>query len=824
MHGPILREPADACEVGASHTEMPPYISAIPTEAMPPSSNPPSVPSEPVYSPQGAGYGEASDEQTIDLREIFDILLRGKWIILGCLLAVTLPAALWTLQKPSLYNAYSIVLVDKKDEGMAGILPSQGQLSFLSSERNLENELLVIRQSLPLAEAAAESLYAYSRAPGATRPLTILQPTDEVPQPTVRDIVFRIPSYISAVQEGKDVDAIRIVGVSVDPAEAALLANVYADAFVALTRDQSRLGVMASREFLQDQVVEKGGELAQLDQDVRRFMDREGAVALDQETSQLVTQLATLEGERDAAEIQIQQTEATLRSIQSEIDRIQPTLSARLSSDIDGQLGAAQVELREAQAALDVFYTRNPEMRDAETVPRTVADARSRVERANARVQTLGQRLAAESAAGGGGPGDTQAAFQRVSQLRQQHADTRIVLDGLIGQRRQLNTRIASYEAELAQIPSQSIDLAQLQRERISTERLYQTLDQRLQETRVAEESELGYAHVIRPAFASPVPFAPNRLRDILLAALAGLMLGVVVAMAKVRLDHRFFRPDDLTERGYTLLGTVPDFEDLIKKDFEGKETVTVVGGREIDTRVISLLNPMSTASESYRALRTSVQFSRPDAVVQTILVTSASPSEGKSVTASNLAVVMAQAGRRVLLVDCDLRRPTTHKKFGLPREPGLTQLVFGEGHLDVGALAQPADDFWVLPAGSLPPNPSELLGSRRMRDVIADLKSQFDVVILDAPPVHAATDAVLLSTQADATIVVVRAAQTKDYDLDQALAALHNVGSKTIGVVLNGFNLAHAYGYKYRYDYRYGEDYKYYAYGHENQTTKATT
>ena len=637
-----------------------------------------------------------------------------------------------------------------------------------------------------------------------------------------RAVALRLQQgFISAAQEGPDVDAIRISGVSTDPEEAAYLANVYADAFSSLTRDQSRAGVSASRTFLEGQVAKRGQELAGYDEAVRDFMNRSGAVALDQETTQLVAQTAQLQADRDAASVQIQLQQATVASLEGELARVQPRLAGRPAADLDGQLLAAQTRARTSQARLDVYYSRNPELRSTPdaAVPDFIRDLRRDIARDEAAARGLAGQIAAAAAGGsGGGPGDTQSGFERQAQLRAQIADARTALAGAVASRDALSARLSQYDSDLAAIPSQSIDLARLQRDRMSAERLYQSLDQNLQETQIAEQGELGYARVIRPAFAAPAPFAPNRLSNVLLALVGGLLFGITVAVARVRLDHRLSRPDDLQRLGYTLLGTIPNFSSLIRKDFGGKDFVDV-GGREIDTRLVTLLNPMATASETYRALRTSVQFSRPDAQVQTILVTSGSPSEGKSVTSANLALVMAQAGRRVLLVDCDLRRPTVHKKFGLSREPGLSHALFAEGPLDTDALAQPADDFFVLPAGQIVPNPSELLGSKRMRDFIEDMRERFDVIILDAPPVHAATDAVLLSTQADATLVVVRAGQTRDYDLESATSALTGVGARLIGVVLNGFDISQAYGYKYRYTYRYGSDY---AYGAENTTPAA--
>ena len=304
------------------------------------------------------------------------------------------------------------------------------------------------------------------------------------------------------------------------------------------------------------------------------------------------------------------------------------------------------------------------------------------------------------------------------------------------------------------------------------------------------------------------VPAAPNRLRILLMGLAIGLGLGVVLAIGRDQLDQRIRRPSDLRDAGYPVLGVIPSIDKLVQEDFGGAATVNVQG-REVDTRLVTLLVPVAQASEAFRGLRTSVQFSRPDTVIQTILVTSGSPGEGKTTISSNLAAVMAQSGRRTLLIDCDLRRSRLHKMFGLSREPGLTDLLAqgASGEIRPTAIA---DDFDLLPAGSLVPNPSEHLGSLALRQLIDRFKKEYDVVIVDAPPVMAATDAVLLSTQVDATIVVAASAQTKDYELDFVAEELQTVGAHVIGVVLNRFDVSQEYGYRYQYKYRYGNKYTY--------------
>ena len=756
---------------------------------------------EPFYVVQNEG---------LDLRQVLDILIRGKWLILAAVLAVTIPVAIYSLLQPSLYASYALLLVEKKDTDLASILPTDPSAAFFRDERNLSNELLVLKQSMPLAETVAAQLVELETVPGTDRPLTILAPLEDGGNPTVRDVAFRLQStYVQSGLWESDADAIRVSAVSTDPQEAAVIADAYSIAFATLTRSNNQAGYATSREFLQGQVAEKRQALDSLDQAVRAFMEKEDAVALNEETSQTVQQIGSLTASRDEAGIEIQIARAKISALEAELNRLEPSLRDRLGSGLDADLAAGEARVQELINELETFYQRQPDLRTAVDVPDEVGRLQNQLASARARVKAISSQLASQSLAAGGGPGDQGAGFARAAALRSQIADLRVQLNGLVAQRDQLAGRLGQYESDLRQIPGQSIELAQLQRDRQAAEQLYGALQSNLQQATVAEESQLGYADIIRQAFASPEPFAPKRVRNIVLGLLLGLMLGAVAAIGKVRLDHRLHLPDDIRERGHPLIGTIPNTTELIARDFGGQETIEV-NGREVDTHLVTLLNPMAAASEAYRALRTSVQFSRPDVVVSTVLVTSAHPSEGKSVTSANLAIVMAQAGRRTLLVDADLRKPTGHKKFGLPREPGLVQRLFAEEPFTLDGLHRPADDLWVLTAGSLAPNPSELLGSKRMRELIEEMKEHFDLIIFDAPPVLAATDAVLLSTQCDATLVVSRAGQSRDYELDSALEALTGVGASVIGTVLNGFDVTKSYGYRYKYAYRYGSDYAY--------------
>lgn len=202
---------------------------------------------------------------------------------------------------------------------------------------------------------------------------------------------------------------------------------------------------------------------------------------------------------------------------------------------------------------------------------------------------------------------------------------------------------------------------------------------------------------------------------------------------------------------------------------------------------LVTLTSPRSPAAEAYRTLRTNLYFSSLDKAIETLVVTSAAPGEGKSTTLANLAVALAQGEKRTVLVDADLRRPSLHKIFGGNNNQGLTTMVMDEASIDAPPLLEtPVEGLWLLPSGPRPPNPAEILGSRRMEAVIEALKARADIVLFDAPPVIAVTDAVVLGTKVDGILLVVRAGHTRREHAQRAKELLEKVNVRVIGAALS--------------------------------------
>lgn len=209
---------------------------------------------------------------------------------------------------------------------------------------------------------------------------------------------------------------------------------------------------------------------------------------------------------------------------------------------------------------------------------------------------------------------------------------------------------------------------------------------------------------------------------------------------------------------------------------------------------------PKSIAAESYRTLRTNIQYSSFDKEYKVIMVTSSEPEEGKSTTAGNLALCLAQGEKKVILVDCDLRKPSLHKKFRVSNLAGLSDVIIGKEDL-VTAIHRYNKNLVILTSGKIPPNPSEMLSSKAMTALIDKLKENFDYIIIDTPPVQAVTDSQILSTKADGTLLVVKAEKTKKDSVENAIGLLKKVNANIIGTVLNGVDNS-----RNKYYYYYGE------------------
>lgn len=350
------------------------------------------------------------------------------------------------------------------------------------------------------------------------------------------------------------------------------------------------------------------------------------------------------------------------------------------------------------------------------------------------------------------------------------------------------NNKISQAETDLQTKLSQQ---AQLQTVLQNYRTSYSILLQSYESIRLAESQSSSGILLKDPAVASSIPVQPQPIRSALLSAVVGLFIAVGIVFLKEFLDDSLRDPQEFSRRwGIPIIGMITSFN-----TGNGYEMITAE-------------EPRAPVSEAFRSLRTNIQFASVASPIHTLVVTSPSPSEGKTLVAGNLACVVAQGGHKVVVVDSDMRRPRVHQLFQLKNRLGLAD-QFLRPQNDLKDTLQPTGvkNLYALTSGSLPPNPSELLGSQRMIDIIHSLENQFDLVILDAPPSLVVTDANVLANRVDGVLLVIKPSISKRAEITQALEQLIQVKANIIGIVINGVNVKSSRYKPYHRYYRKGSE-----------------
>jgi capsular exopolysaccharide synthesis family protein len=328
-------------------------------------------------------------------------------------------------------------------------------------------------------------------------------------------------------------------------------------------------------------------------------------------------------------------------------------------------------------------------------------------------------------------------------------------------------------------------------------------LDGRMKEVRVTEDGGNLNITILESARPNLTPVSPVKSKMLGMGMLGGLLAGVAIAMVMDLLDQRFRSVDEMVQLlDVQILATVPH---ILGKRSQSER------GQEVHLR------PKSDVSEAYRTMRTAVYFGLPDEGAKSVLVTSAAPGDGKSTTAANLAIAMAQAGRRVLLIDADCRKPTQHKIFKLSAETGLSTVLLGRSSLQESIQRTSTENPEILPCGPLPAHPAELLDSQVFIDVLNQVSMKYDQVIIDSAPVGSVTDARIIAASCDSTLLVLRAQRSKRRVTAHAVDVLSGMGGVLIGAVVNDVARGERGNSYYAHDGKYG-----YGYGADAETASA--
>lgn len=720
-------------------------------------------------------HAPTTDTAVGGMGDVVHALRRGFGRIVLSVVLVTAAVVGYTLLLPTEYAAQSIVLVEPESVPFAVGPPGQATVTG-GLRRDLSREMGRLQHSAQLRYRVAERLLAVANTVDEDRFFPML--VEDGRRADVATVAERLSRQVSFTPL-MDQAMITIRATSTVPEEAARIANVYAEEYRQSSREASRASLAAARSFLEGQVERLGAELAEVD-------EQRVAVGLGRPVEEAAG--ISYRARYDDARLRLMQEQYALEVIDRELDRIGPVQAPRQAPPgLEAEIAAYDQRIAELKLRAEVHYAANPDLLGNEHRVPELAELNRSIAHFEARKAERVQQLAAAL----GPPQQDQSGYAATLQAQRIQRDAAV--RGLTAEVAALAGRAQGETAQLAGAPRQAVAVEQVERRRGLLASWHDAYLQQLQQTLVAEEAELGYVSVVASAGLPRKPVSPNLPQNTVLGLLLGLGLGVGLALAQHASNARMRHPEELEARGFAVLGVVPGMEKRIKRLFAGGETAQI-DGQAVSTRLVTLIDPWSPHTEHYRLIRTNLAHLGTGPLPGVLLVTSPDVGAGKTVTASNLAVALAQGGREVVLIDADLRRPRLHSMFGTDGSIGLADMLERpEDWLDMHRSAWHLPPFAtrvpnlsLIPAGNPSIPPSELLEAKAFLALLDVLRAEFDVVVLDSPPVLVTTDALLLAQLADATMMVVAAEQTDRRSLERARRLLNSVGVDIAGTVLN--------------------------------------
>jgi capsular exopolysaccharide synthesis family protein len=700
------------------------------------------------------------------------ILRKHQWLILSFMLAVVTIVAIATFRMQPVYVATARVEIDREN---ANILPFQGADSYdfmMDLENYIETQSKILTsETLALQTIRNNNLSArpeFSSPNGPSEAIANGSLANQKRPPELAEFLSSLS--VKRVPNSRLMD---VSFESTDPQLAARIVNAHITSYIEQNFRSKYDATTHASTWLADQL----GELK-----IRVQKSEDARIAYERQN-----QIWALDDKQNITSQRLSDVNKQLTDAQSERMRKESLYQFAKSGNLD-----AVPQVQNSSALSDLMRKRNEATAQYTDQLSQYGPNFPKVQRLQAQLKELDQTIEKEKQ-------------KTLNVLESDYREAQ--------QRETLLTKaLDQQKAETNQMAGKLVEYNILKREAEANKTLYEGLMTKLKETAISAGLRSSNIRVVDPAMIPSTPARPAKARNVALAFLVGLVGGIGLALMREYLDNTVKTPDDVeTLSRLPSLAVVPQFAD---SNGSGKRHGLLQGfssnGHDKRIELVAQHLPKSQMSEAFRALRTSILLSQADHPPQVILVTSALPREGKTTAAANLAVTLAQLGDRTVLVDADLRKPGVGRllNLGSGKYAGLSSYLAGVSSLDLVSVPHPAiPNLVAIPTGPLPPNPADLLSSHKLVEAIAELRTKFKFIVIDSPPVMAATDAVILSVQADGVLIVVRSGETPKEAFTRTRDLLNSVKCRILGVILNAVD-AHApdYYYSYRYyPYSYG-------------------
>ena len=739
-----------------------------------------------------------------NIEDYLDLVLRRIWYILAVFAVVFSLVVVYSLTRPNVYRATTTFSLEQ-DEDM-GLGSSRPYYYYYNQSKPIEYYQAMIgsgRYREKIVTAAAED--------------SVLQSIDVYNQ----DMLYSAMGSIGISKEEYS-DLMFMSVQALDPVVAYRVADIAANAFKDRSREIQEEKAQNTIEYVYAQVSLAENNLEQAERDLQEFKART-KFTVSGENDGILQRLNEIENKITEIETQRQLAQANLNVYNERLAEYQK------ANDVPGVFESSSPEAEQLRRDID----------DLESQKYTLVENRgsrlqiSRLDQEIAEKKQLLRRAILNSQVSS--PMDAprpEGEDAEISVYRQRKIDEELTLYSLKNQERFYRNLRNNYRKQHPNMLEHAIELARLQRAKTVNETMYNFLIQKGEEAKIKAATGTGGVKIIAAPGIPNSPIPQKTMRNILFGVIFGLGLGVGLAFVLDFFDRSIHMPEEIERQlQINVIGTIPNIDRAAAKSkrrpaapvMMDKRNGTNGEAKEINERTLQLLpflgakNPLN---EAYRNLRTDLQFVNVDHQICRLIITSSAPGEGKSITTANLAISFAELGKRVLVVDCDLRKSMQHEIFKLHKKPGISDFLAKSLELPDIIQASMFNNLDVIAAGTSPPNPAEMLGSQKMAQLIERVCDDYDLVIFDTPPLIAVSDARVLAPLVKNVLLVVRAGQTKVHIARDAVARLQKVDAHTVGAVINGVGSKKGYDY-YRYNYYYNYDYYYSDNGEKKKKSK---
>jgi succinoglycan biosynthesis transport protein ExoP len=758
------------------------------------------IPGQPENSGAAPGGSSIEVQEGASLRDYWRVLRKHKAIIATCFFGAVIIATVVLVMTTPIYTASTTLLIERKEPRVVDVknVLSESQESDADDYYKTQYEILKSR-SLAAQTIREQGLEKSVVLTGDGDGGGVLRTLQQLPAKAFAwaNSFFREPATVKrgsllgikaelvdayqGMLEIEPVQRTRLVKIAFntpDPEFSVRVANAHADAYI---RQGLKLRSQANREaqsFLEEKLGELKKRVEESEAALNLYRRKKGIISLDDKENIVVERLADLNKRLTEAEAERIGLEAHVRLIRRrDYDSLPAVISSPLVSTLKTQLTQLQGEYANLSDQFKPGYPR-------------VSQVKAKLEEVQLRLQQEIKKIVA----------GIESAYLAAR-----------------GKERELRAKMQQQKAATLQLKDASVDYAVLAREVDTNRELYDSVLGRMKEVGVAAELRASNIYVIDKAEVPVTPTSPKKKLVVSLAALLGLMGGLGLALFFEHFDDSFKTGED-AERYLCLpnLGLVPDFPSSNRSFLErvpmiGRRGAQKNGNGTSESEIIFYpcdpeekplfsFQSLGAVNEAYRTLRTGILLSEVEESPRTVLFTSAVHGEGKTATVVNSAITFAQMGVRVLVIDADLRRPACHKILGMRKGLGVGELLSGKIKPTWAVQPTHIQNLFFISSGSSSLNPTELLGSNRMRQILLAARQHYDYILIDSPPVMAVTDAVLLSTMVDGVVLVIGGQQTPGPIVKQACARLRYARAKILGMVLNRIKPDNA-GYYYVYD-----------------------